>query len=480
MGYHLVREFSADSLLMATDQGMGLIFDRLEFPVMPRENLRLELQKGIKEVIQRETTLEATGLLKYVGLEKYEGQFYLVRDADLANGEAQIELTPFRAVTTPEQTVVALQQVLKVVQTYHQQGLILNGCSLGQLKQDGCGEIHLQDPLVIDSLRKSLNEDYRVDAPPEVIRGNSWDARSDIFSWGKLAYQLLTGEDPFRAATPEQRLDKILRLGVIPPKDIKPQLGKELSQVVSDCLNSDPLKRPSLDDLLLKLAGMVEQGTVTVEEGEARDYLKKAQVSRGRYQKKERFWFWFRKYGITTIVTLGVLGFIILSWMGSQSKPMITEKNSPDQVLTFYFKGVQALDVTLVDQTLHKVKNSFSDMVTNLYVINKTQQGMTYSTKDNCKLEFVNLKIEPLKATNRYFEYKVSYTLKIALAKQTQYIERLDQFTLQPLRKVWRITKIDVLKERRWTEPLTDQNASKPAANQATKVQKSGPFKKGN
>jgi serine/threonine protein kinase len=472
MGYHLVREFSADSLLMATDQGKGLIFERLEFPVMPRESLRLELQKGIKEVIQRETMLEATGLLKYFGLEKYEGQFYLVRDADVANEETPIELTPFRAVT-PEQTVGALQQVLKIIQTYHRQGLILNGCSLGQLKQDGCGGIYLQDPQVINSLRKSLNEDYRVDAPPEVIRGNPWDARSDIFSWGKLAYQLLTGEDPFRAATPEQRLDKILRLGVIPPKDIKPQLGKELSQLVNDCLNSDPRKRPSLDDLLLELAGMVEQGALTVEEGEARDYLKKAQVSRSRYQKKERFWFWFRKYGIAAIVTLGALGFIILSWIGSQSKPVITEKNSPDQVLAFYFKGIQTLDVTLVDQTLHKVKNSFSDMVTNLYVINKTQQGMTYSTKDNSKLEFLNLKIEPLKKVHRHFEYKASYTLKITLAKQIQYIERLDHFTLQPIRKVWRITKIDVLQERRWTEPITTQNGSQPKKNQPASTLKS-------
>jgi hypothetical protein len=53
--------------------------------------------------------------------------------------------------------------------------------------------------------------------------------------------------------------------------------------------------------------------------------------------------------------------------------------------------------------------------------------------------------------------------LKVSLSKEIQYIERVDRVTLQPVWKVWRITKIDVLHEKRWGEKLADQSSHGPA-----------------
>jgi serine/threonine protein kinase len=379
-------------------------------------------------------------------LEKYDEHFYLVRDGIISTG-----LEPFQIVD-PEQKVAVLLKIIEILRCYHQQGLLSGGLSLGQLKLDQEGSFYLQDPITINFLSKSLSEEYKVDSPPEVVRGKSWDQRSEVFSWGVLAYRLLTGQDPFLAPTSAERLEKILKIGALSPRDVNPELSDGLSRLIIDSLNSEPLKRPSLDELYKKLAHLLEQREIIVGENELRHYREKAQVNRNLYQAKEKFRLWFRKFGIATLVSVAALALVFFTWMSSQSKPVITVKNKPSEVLAYYFKGIQTLDVTLIDETLQKEDHSFSGMITNLYVINKTQQGMTYSTKDNAKLDLLNLVIKPLSQNSKQAKYKAGYTIRINLAKETQCIEREDIFVLKPVRKVWRITGIKVLKEKRWKE----------------------------
>jgi serine/threonine protein kinase len=453
MKYELTKELSSLSLVIKSEQEKKLIFDRLEFPVQLRDSFRLELQKGFKEVARQTAEINSDGLLRYRSLEKYNEQFYLVRE-----GSAKIGIEPFQTVS-PEQTGRVLLQIIQILQDYHQKGLLLGGFSLGQLKQDQNGSFYLQDPCVINYLSKSLGDEYKVDAPPEVIKGQTWDKPADLFSWGVLAYRLLTDQDPFLAATPSERLDKILKLGVLSPKDIKPELSNRLNLLIIRCISSDPQKRPSLDELKAELTYLLEEDNLIVDDNEVREYQEKALANRRRYQTKERFRLWFRKYGIATTITFAAIAFFILTWVGSQSKPLITAKDKPSKVLACYFKGVQNLDVTLVDQTLHKAKNSFSDMVTNLYVINKTQQGMTYSIKNNIKLDYLELKIQPLAHSRQQVKYKANYTLRVALTNQIQYIKREDTVILQPIRKVWRITQIVVSKEKRWSTKFVNPEA---------------------
>jgi hypothetical protein len=461
MKYELVNELSPLSLAVKSEQGEERILDRLEFPVPPKEQFRVELQKGFKEAAQQTAAIEAAGLLKYDGLEKYDENFYLVRGDQAKTGPGETGLKPFQTVS-PEETGRVLLQIIELLKCYHQHGLVSGGLSPGQLKQDQSGRFYLQDPLVINYLSKSLPEEYKIDTPPEVIRGKPWDQRSDLFSWGVLAYRLLTARDPFAAATPAERMDKILKLGVLSPRDIQPELNAGLSRLITNCLSVDPQKRPSLDEVSAKLTQLLENGTFIADENEVHDYREKALANRRRYQAKERFWLWFRKYGIAALITCAAICLIVLTWFGSRSKPVITAKNKPGEVLAYYFKGIQMLDPTLVDETLHKAENSFSGMVTNLFVINRTQQGMAHSTKDNVKLDFVKLNLEPLLQNDAQVKYKANYTLKVAFAKEIQYIEREDIIVLQPVRKVWRITKIDVSNEKRWKEQRVEEGDQAP------------------
>lgn len=453
MKYQLIKELSPDSLLMESEEGERVVFDLVSFPVMPRETYRLELQKELQEVAGKEENVLHENLIRYGGLEKYQGEIYLV---DKNRGRAGIESFQTGDLGVTCQTLL---MILEILQVYHQQGLVLGGLSPGLLKKDREGRFFLQDPLIMSHLSTSLDETYQISPPPEVIAGRGWNQQSDLFSWGLLAYRLLTGVDPFAATKPEDRIDKLAKSELVPPRDLRTTLSEPINQLVIGCLRKKPAQRPSLEILIRRLSEIIASGGIIVTQTEAQSYAVKAEASRKKFQTRENVRVWFRKYGLITLGSLAVVAVLIFTFLGSRTKGVLTFNTKPQEVLGYYFNAIKTLNTTLVDETVYHAKNSFTDMVTNLYVLNRAQQGMTYSMKDYVKMEILDLKIQRLEEDSRHAVYRASYTLKVALPKEIRYFQREDEFSLEPVRKIWRITEIKILREKEWQENLEDSTS---------------------
>ena len=78
---------------------------------------------------------------------------------------------------------------------------------------------------------------------PEQIRGEAVDARTDIFSFGILAYELLAHERPFRSAEISAIFYKILNERAAPLAPKIPDLPVELDWIVQRCLQKEPARR---------------------------------------------------------------------------------------------------------------------------------------------------------------------------------------------------------------------------------------------
>jgi predicted Ser/Thr protein kinase len=85
---------------------------------------------------------------------------------------------------------------------------------------------------------------------PEQAAGQPVDARSDIFAFGVVLYEMLTGRHPFRRASMGATLAAIREEEPEPPTGLVPGLPLEAERAVRRCLRKDPGRRwQSISDL---------------------------------------------------------------------------------------------------------------------------------------------------------------------------------------------------------------------------------------
>ena len=78
---------------------------------------------------------------------------------------------------------------------------------------------------------------------PEQAEGRPLDARSDIFSFGILVYELLCGRRPFSGSSRATLISSILRDPVTPPRSLRREAPREFTEIVLRCLKKDRTQR---------------------------------------------------------------------------------------------------------------------------------------------------------------------------------------------------------------------------------------------
>src|SRR6266508_2880662 len=102
---------------------------------------------------------------------------------------------------------------------------------------------------------------------PEQVRGEEVDARSDLFSFGALLYDMAVGEPPFRGSTPAVKLAGILERHPVPPLEIEPTLPARLQDIILKALEKNREERyQSAREMLVDLRRLlreIDSGAIT-------------------------------------------------------------------------------------------------------------------------------------------------------------------------------------------------------------------------
>ncbi len=85
---------------------------------------------------------------------------------------------------------------------------------------------------------------------PEQARGEPVDSRSDLFSFGIVLYEMMTGRLPFHGRTDADTLSAIIRDRAVPAVDVNPVTPAELQRIIDGCLEKDPDERTQHADQL--------------------------------------------------------------------------------------------------------------------------------------------------------------------------------------------------------------------------------------
>jgi serine/threonine protein kinase len=80
---------------------------------------------------------------------------------------------------------------------------------------------------------------------PEQALGGAIDERSDVFSFGVLLHEMLTGRNPFSGSAPATTVMNVIRLNPPPPSAATPAVPAELDALVARALAKPVESRPS-------------------------------------------------------------------------------------------------------------------------------------------------------------------------------------------------------------------------------------------
>ncbi len=142
---------------------------------------------------------------------------------------------------------------------------------------------------------------------PELLEGGAADARSDIFAFGAVLYEMATGRRAFEGKTQASLIASILKEAPRPLAELAPMAPPSLQRLVATCLEKNPDgRRQTMNDVLLDLRWIAEGGS---QAGLP------APVSRRRRQREMAL------AGITvaSLATAAIFGIL---WQRASSRPL--------------------------------------------------------------------------------------------------------------------------------------------------------------
>jgi serine/threonine-protein kinase len=174
-------------------------------------------------------------------------------------------------------------QVADALATAHEAGIIHRDLKPGNIMVSDSGVVKLVD----FGLAKSLLQDPSTDsathtaaaAPltvvgtvmgtakymsPEQAQGLAVDARSDIFTFGVVLYEMATGQSAFRAATTMSTLAAVMRDDPRPVSELASSIPAQLPALIEKTMRKKPDERPAtmreVHRELSRLRALVESG----------------------------------------------------------------------------------------------------------------------------------------------------------------------------------------------------------------------------
>ena len=215
----------------------------------PKARKRFMREARVTEKIQHPNLIRCLGSdaiaeLPWIALEFVEGEDLYA----LMTREGKLSLERARPL---------VQGVLRGLRAAHQGGVLHRDLKPANVLVARFGEVKLADFGLARRDEESLSitvSGQLMGTPfymsPEQVGGvENVGAASDVYSIGAILFHLFGGEPPFKG-----KLTEILggHLNQQPPPlvNLAPDLPKRLLEIVHQCMEKEPEKRPSLDDLL--------------------------------------------------------------------------------------------------------------------------------------------------------------------------------------------------------------------------------------
>jgi serine/threonine protein kinase len=218
------------------------------------------------------SALNHPNIITIYEIAEHEQRSYIVME--FVDGKPLSQLIPKRGMKMTEALRVAVQ-VADALAAAHRAGIVHRDLKPGNIIVDSHGLVKVldfglaksvatvgvgaSDDASTRTLATPLTEPGTVmgSAPymsPEQAEGRPVDARSDIFSFGAVLYEMITGQRPFFGESPAAVMAAVLRSEPKPVSELSPTTPPEVERLIGRCLRKDIHKRSqNMSDVKLAL-----------------------------------------------------------------------------------------------------------------------------------------------------------------------------------------------------------------------------------
>jgi serine/threonine-protein kinase len=183
-----------------------------------------------------------------MGVDEATGTPFIVME--YVDGVSLATVLKENAALPVPQALEVIGQVASALDEAHRSGIVHRDVkpanvfldSRGRVKVGDFGIAHLPESDLTQTGVRLGTPGY---LPPEALRGERVDARSDVFALGALSYQVLTGRKPFEGATREAIALQVLHATPPAPQTLRAEVPQPVSALVMRSLSRDPAERPA-------------------------------------------------------------------------------------------------------------------------------------------------------------------------------------------------------------------------------------------
>jgi serine/threonine protein kinase len=194
-------------------------------------------------------------------ISQHEGQQFIVME--YVDGKTLRQMVPI------QKTQIAIDYAIQIgeaLQEAHSKGIVHRDIKTDNIMVNSKNQIKVMD-FGLAKLKGSLKLTRTSSTvgtlaymAPEQIQGGEVDARSDIFSFGVVLYEMLTGHLPFRGEHEAAMVYSIVNEAALPIEKYLPDVSSELVHVINRALEKDPEDRYQyVHDMVIDLRRLKKQ-----------------------------------------------------------------------------------------------------------------------------------------------------------------------------------------------------------------------------
>src|SRR3954470_9553553 len=204
-----------------------------------------EILKRFKHEAKLAGVMNHANIVTIYDAGKFEGVFYIAME--YIEGTTLQSILHQQKVLPAEKVIEVSRHVCAALDYAHERKVIHRDIKPANLMVGGSGVVKIMDFGIAKSGATMTTAGQVLGTPtymsPEQVRGRTLDGRTDLFSYGVVLYEMITGEKPFAGQNVTTIIYKIMNEAPVPPRDLDVTIHPGISAVITKALSKDPALR---------------------------------------------------------------------------------------------------------------------------------------------------------------------------------------------------------------------------------------------